>query len=126
MQIVHHGWLTICGRWRAAMTRWFNRRTLTAALLAVGVGMLEGCVYDPYTGTYVACCAAYPAYGGYSYPAYGGYGYSTYRGYYGAPRYYAAPQGAPYQGQGYQGPAYQGPAYQGQGYQGQVYRGPTP
>ncbi|HUB11927.1 MAG TPA: hypothetical protein VMB34_08220 [Acetobacteraceae bacterium] len=36
----------------------------------VALAAVEGCAYDPYTGTYVPCCA-YPAY-----PAYGyGYGY---------------------------------------------------
>ena len=61
------------------MTMWFNRRTLAATLLIVGAAMLQGCVYDPYTGAYVPCCAYpaygyYPAGGGYAYPAYGGYG----------------------------------------------------
>lgn len=39
--------------------------------LVIAVGMLQGCAYDPYTGTYVPCCA-YPAYA--PYPAYGYYG----------------------------------------------------
>ncbi|HME25920.1 MAG TPA: hypothetical protein VKI44_32065 [Acetobacteraceae bacterium] len=56
--------------------------TLTAALLA-------GCVYDPYTGTYVPCC--------------GYYGYPYYRyPYYRYPQPYAPygyPSGAPQQGQ---------------------------
>lgn len=105
-----------------------NRRTLAAVLLICAAGVLEGCVYNPYTGTYTPCCAAYPAYGGYGYPGYGGaYGYPANGGYYGAP------QGGAYQGQGYPGQGtpgpgyqrqgYQGPAYQGQGYQGQA---PTP
>ena len=106
------------------MTEWRNRRALAAILLIVAAGVLQGCVYNPYTGTYTPCCAGYPAYRG----------------------YYGAPQGGGYQGQGYQGPApqgqgYQGPATpgpatprpgyqgqgpQGQGYQGQVYQAPTP
>jgi hypothetical protein len=102
------------------MTRWTSRRTLGAILLIVGAAILQGCVYDPYTGTYVPCCAAYPAYGGYAYPAYGSYGYPPYRGYYGAP-----PAGA-YPGSSYQGPSYQGQGYQGQGYQGGRYQGPPP
>lgn len=44
----------------------------TALLLALGVGTLQGCAYDPSTGTYVPCCA-YPAY-----PAYPAYGYGYY------------------------------------------------
>jgi hypothetical protein len=91
------------------MTRWCNRRTMTTILLIAGAAILQGCVYAPYPG----------AYG--SYPGYGGYGYQAYGGYYGAPRYYAAPQGG-----GYQGQVYQGQGYQSQGYQGQGYRGPTP
>lgn len=39
-------------------------------VLVIAVAALQGCAYDPYTGTYVPCCA-YPAYGGY--PAYGYY-----------------------------------------------------
>ena len=103
------------------MTGWRNRRALAAILLIVAAGVLQGCVYNPYTGTYTPCCAAYPAYGGYGYPAYGGaYGYPAYGGYYGAR------QGGGYQGQGYQGPAPQGQGYQGPttprpGYQGQGY-----
>jgi hypothetical protein len=45
-------------------------RALTMILLVIGAGVLEGCVYDPYTGTYVPCCA-YPAYY-YPYPYYYG------------------------------------------------------
>jgi hypothetical protein len=41
------------------MTRWFNRRTLTAILLVAGAVMLQGCVYDP--------SGPYPAYGGHGY-----------------------------------------------------------
>jgi hypothetical protein len=59
------------------MSRWFNRRTLTAVLLIAGAAVLQGCVYDPNTGGYYPCCT-YPAYG-YGYPA---YGYPAY-GYYG-------------------------------------------
>lgn len=60
------------------MNRPFNRRILTAAALIAGAAMLEGCAYNPYTGTYDPCCA-YPAYGyGYGYPAYNGYAYPAY------------------------------------------------
>ena len=49
------------------------KKMAAMALLLVAVGALQGCAYDPYTGTYVPCCA-YPAY-----PAYGyGYGYGYY------------------------------------------------
>jgi hypothetical protein len=45
----------------------------TIALIAA-VAALQGCAYDPYTGTYVPCCAypAYPAYGYYGPPVVGG------------------------------------------------------
>jgi hypothetical protein len=91
------------------MTRWCNRRTLTAILLIVGAGMLQGCVYNPYTGTYTPCCAYPGYYGGYPYAYGGGYSYPANGGYYSAP--------AGYQGQ-YHPPVYQGQGYQGQGYQG--------
>jgi len=99
------------------MIRWSNQRSMTAILLIVGAGLLQGCVYNPYTGTYVPYSAyGYPGYGAYyGYPAYGGYGYPANGG------YYSAPQGGPYQGQGYQGQV-----YQGQGNQGQGNRAPTP
>jgi len=49
-------------------------KTLAAAIVLTGaVAALQGCAYDPATGTYVPCCAypaAYPAY-----PAYPAYGY---------------------------------------------------
>ncbi len=41
-----------------------------AVVLIVAVATLQGCAYDPYTGTYVPCCV-FPAYSGY--PAYGYY-----------------------------------------------------
>ena len=44
---------------------------LTTLLLSVGAGLLQGCAYDPYTGTYVPY--SYPAYGYYPYPQYGYY-----------------------------------------------------
>jgi hypothetical protein len=53
------------------MIRQSARRALTAILLIAGAAMLQACVYDPYAGGYVPCCA-YPAYGAYGYPAYGG------------------------------------------------------
>ena len=55
----------------------FMRRSLTAIVLTAGATLLQGCVYNPYTGGYDTCCA-YPAYGygytTYGYPAYS-YGY---------------------------------------------------
>jgi hypothetical protein len=36
------------------MIRWFNRRSLTAILLAAGAVMLQGCACDPNT-PYSAC-----------------------------------------------------------------------
>jgi hypothetical protein len=56
------------------------RRALTVIALIAGAAMLQGCAYDPYTGTYNPCCA-YPAYS-YSYPAYSypAYGYPAYSG----------------------------------------------
>ena len=71
-------------------------RLRTILALAGVATLLGGCVYDPYTGTYVPCCNYY----GYPY----GYGYP--RPYY-RPAPYAYPQGgypqAPYGGQ-QQGP----------------------
>ena len=49
-----------------------------AALLALTAGLLAGCAYDPYTGTYAPCC------GYYGYP------------YYGNPYYRYPPPYAPY------------------------------
>ena len=51
-------------------------------VLALGGILLAGCVYDPYTGTYVACCGyyGYPSYGypHYRYPpGYAPYGYPS-------------------------------------------------
>lgn len=43
------------------------KKIATALLLVAGMGALQGCAYDPYTGTYVPCCA-YPAYGYGYYP----------------------------------------------------------
>ncbi|HUB44723.1 MAG TPA: hypothetical protein VMB73_07050 [Acetobacteraceae bacterium] len=51
-------------------------KTLAAAVALIGAtAALQGCAYDPATGTYVPCCAypAYPAYGyGYYPPVVGG------------------------------------------------------
>jgi hypothetical protein len=64
-----------------------------AGLLTLTTALLVGCVYDPYTGTYVACCGyyGYPYYG-YPYyrypPTYAPYGYPS------GP-YMVAPQGQP-------------------------------
>lgn len=60
-----------------------HRRTLTAALVILGAGLLQGCAYGPYADASAPCCAG-PAYGYSGYPAYGGYGYSGYGGYGGA------------------------------------------
>lgn len=43
------------------------RRSLSLILLLVGAGTIAGCVYDPYTGTYVPCCTYYRPWG-YPYP----------------------------------------------------------
>lgn len=56
------------------MNKW-----LALTLVVVGAAMVQGCAYDPYSGTYV------PAAGyGYGYPAYGypSYGYPAYQPYY--------------------------------------------
>ena len=42
-------------------------RTACGIVLILGIGVLQGCVYDPYTGAYAPCCA-YPAYGYYPAP----------------------------------------------------------
>ncbi len=51
-------------------------RSGAAVLLVAATGLLAGCVYDPYTGSYYPCCS-YPSYGygpvyppAYGYPAY--------------------------------------------------------
>ena len=48
------------------------RHVLASAVL-LATGVLGGCVYDPYTGTYVPCCGYYgsPYYGSPYYPRYG-------------------------------------------------------
>ena len=48
------------------------RKAVGALVVLIGLAALQGCAYDPYTGTYAPCCA-YSAYPGY--PAYPGYGY---------------------------------------------------
>jgi hypothetical protein len=60
------------------------RRVLPVALV-LATGVLAGCTYDPYTGTYVPCCGYY----GYPY-----YGYPSYR--YPPPPYYYGPRTSPY------------------------------
>ncbi len=51
------------------------RRTAALSALTLGVSLLAGCVYDPYTGTWAPCCNYY----GYPYyrypPPYYPYGY---------------------------------------------------
>lgn len=55
------------------------RRVATTLLMAIATSMLAGCVYDPYTGTYVPCCRNYGYYGfpyyRYPPPYYAPYGY---------------------------------------------------
>lgn len=60
------------------MSRW-----LTVISLLLGAAMLQGCVYDPNSGTYAPAgygYGAYPGYGTYGYPGYGypAYGYPAY------------------------------------------------
>jgi len=64
------------------------RRSFSVILLLVGAGIIEGCVYDPYTGTYVPCCTYYRPWG-YPPPPPPAYGY---------PGYYARPPAPPPQG----------------------------
>jgi hypothetical protein len=73
-------------------------RLRTILALAGVAAVLGGCVYDPYTGTYVPCCNYY----GYPY----GYGYP--RPYY-RPAPYGYPQGGYPQGGGYPQAPYGGP-----------------
>ena len=47
------------------------QRIVAATVLIAALVALQGCAYDPYTGTYVPCCA-YPAYGVYPPPVVGG------------------------------------------------------
>lgn len=57
-----------CGTERARGRRGGPAARLGAALALLAAGAaLSGCVYDPYTGTYVACCT-YPY--AYPYPTY--------------------------------------------------------
>ena len=87
-------------------------RRVVGIALVLATGVLAGCVYDPYTGTYVPCCGTY----GYPY-----YGYPSYR--YPSPYYYGpqtpAYQTQPYQTQPYQNQTqpYQTPSYQTPPYQ---------
>lgn len=50
------------------------KKIVGALVLTVALGALQGCAYDPRTGTYVPCCVypAYPAYGYYAPPVVGG------------------------------------------------------
>ena len=73
-------------------------RIRTILALAGVAALLGGCVYDPYTGTYVPCCNYY------GYP----YGYAYPRPYY-RPAPYAYPQGGYPQGGGYPQAPYGGP-----------------
>ena len=72
-------------------------RLRTILALAGAAAVLGGCVYDPYTGTYVPCCNYY------GYPYGNGYGYGYPRSYYYRPAPYGYPQG------GYQQGPYNGP-----------------
>lgn len=51
------------------------RKWLAMVSLLVGAAMLQGCVYNPNSGTYAPAAGygygTYPAYGAYGYPAYG-------------------------------------------------------
>jgi len=76
-------------------------RLRTILALAGVAALLGGCVYDPYTGTYVPCCNYY------GYP----YGYAYPRPYY-RPAPYAYPQGGYPQG-GYPQGGYQQAPYGG-------------
>jgi hypothetical protein len=76
-------------------------RLRTILALAGAAAVLGGCVYDPYTGTYVPCCNYY------GYPNGYGYGYGYPRSYYYRPAPYGYPQGGYPQGP-YNGPQ-QGP-----------------
>jgi hypothetical protein len=60
------------------------RRVQLLAVVVLAAGVLGGCVYDPYTGTYGPCCGYY----GYPY-----YGYPYYRY---PPPYYYGSQTVPY------------------------------
>lgn len=70
------------------------RRWAAALALAITAVLLAGCVYDPYTGTYVPCCNYYPSpYYGYP-PPYYPYGYPP-PGPYAQPPQPPPPPGAP-------------------------------
>ena len=64
------------------------RRALVLAVV-LGTALLGGCVYNPYTGTYVPCCSYY----GYPYYGYPYYHYPP--PYYPPPNTYG-PQATPY------------------------------
>ncbi len=86
------------------------QRIAAAFALVIAGTLLSGCVYNPYTGTFMPCCGYYGYYGNpyYRYPGpYSPYGY---------PPQYGAPQPAPYQGQPgmYQGQPGTDPAAPGQ------------
>jgi hypothetical protein len=93
------------------------QRIAAVFALVVAGTLLAGCVYNPYTGTYMPCC------GYYGYSGYYGNPYYRYPGPYspyGYPPSYGAPAGQPGMYQGHPGTD-QGPpgGYQGQGgYQG--------
>ncbi len=87
-------------------------RIRTILALAGVAALLGGCVYDPYTGTYVPCCNYY------GYP----YGYAYPRPYY-RPAPYAYPQGGYPQG-GYPQGGYPQAPYGGP--QQGPYGGPPP
>lgn len=70
-----------------------GRRVLASALV-LATGVLAGCVYDPYTGTYVPCCGYY-GYPYYGYPSYYRYPPPYYYGSPGAPSYATPPAGQP-------------------------------
>jgi hypothetical protein len=53
-------------------------RALTALAVLVGLSVLGGCAYDPYTGTYYPAIYGYPGYYPYGYGYYPGYAYGYY------------------------------------------------
>src|SRR5215472_12702645 len=85
-------------------------RRMTALLALAAVSLLPGCVYDPYTGTYLPCCSYYGYPYGYRYPPPYYYPYGNQPGPYGPPSQYQ-PYGPPSQYQPYGPPSqYQQPS----------------
>ena len=70
-------------------------RRMTALLALAAASLLPGCVYDPYTGTYLPCCSYYGYPYGYRYPPPYYYPYGYQPGPYGPPSQYQQPGGYP-------------------------------